>query len=345
MSTEERTEPATPKKIREALRKGNRVRSAVVAQLVGVLGLAIALATGGLFAAQTLATASRSMFADIVQSGKDGMMQHAAQVVAVPTMVLVAAIAVISIATIAANILLTHGDFSPAPEALKPDPNRLNPTQAFERLKSLRPYWEVARTLLLMLVIAMGLFLLITSWSTQLHSVYGGDSKLALLVALRLITTSVLGLIVISMLFAAIDLRLMQAAWRKELRMAKSEVKREHIQNEGNPLLKNQRRNLAVEALQERSPFDISSINLVIEDLAGRKLIGICYAPKHLEAPVVVTKVSGALYSSVRAKLATANVLIVQNKTAIDLLYARSRSMQFVTKEHTFIVERLIKTV
>jgi flagellar biosynthetic protein FlhB len=345
VSTEERTEPATPKKIREALRKGNRVHSAVVTQLVGALGLAIALATGGLFAAQTLTTASRSVFADIAQSGKSGMMQHVTQVIAVPVSVLVASIAIISIATIAANILLTHGDFSPAPEAIKPDPNRLNPTQAFERLKSLRPYWEVARTLLLMLIIGAGLFLLITSWSAQLHSIYGGDSTLALVVALKLITTSILGLIVISLLFAAVDLRLMQAAWRKELRMAKSEVKREHIQNEGNPLLKSQRRNLAVEALQERSPFDISSINLVIEDMAGRKLIGICYAPKHLNAPVVVTKVTGTLYAAVRAKMAAANIMIVQNKTAIDLLYARSKSMQFVAKEHTFIVERLIKAV
>jgi flagellar biosynthetic protein FlhB len=344
VSTEERTEPATPKKIREALRKGNRVRSVVVAQLVGVLGLAIALATGGLFAAQTLTTATKSMLGEIALSGKDGITVHAIQVIGIPLAVLVAAIAIISIATIAANILLTHGEFSPAPEALKPDPNRLNPSQAFERLKSLRPYWEVARTLLLMLTVGTGLFILIASWSVQLHSIYSGDSKLAVNVALKLIAVSITSLVVISVLFAAIDLRLMQAAWHKELRMAKSEVKREHIQNEGNPLLKGQRRNLAVEALQERSLFDISSINLVIEDLAGRKLIGICYAPKHLEAPVVVSKVSGPLYAAVRAKMAAAKIMIVQNKTAIDLLYGRSKSMQFVTKEHAFIIERLIKT-
>jgi flagellar biosynthesis protein FlhB len=103
MSSEERTEPATPKKIREALKQGNRVRSTLVGQAVAVVAVGVVLAVAGPYSVRTLMSGSILMFRAMDQP-LELTSQSITQVVVMPVALLVVGMLLISLATICANI-------------------------------------------------------------------------------------------------------------------------------------------------------------------------------------------------------------------------------------------------
>jgi flagellar biosynthesis protein FlhB len=343
MSSEERTEPATPKKIQEALKQGNRVRSTLVGQAVAVIAVGVVLAVAGPYSVRALMSGSILMFRAMDQP-LDLTSQSIAQVVVMPVALLVVGMLLISLATICANIVLTHGQFAPAPEAIKLDVKKINPKQAVDKLKSPKTYWEIVRSLILLVVITSGLFFIVAGAARRLHSMFGSPGLYAYDVAKSVIVSALVFLIVLTFLAAILDLALQKAVWKKGLKMSKSEVKREHAQSEGNPQLKGQRRNLALEGAQERSPDDTKHINFAVIDHASKKILGICYAPDHLERPLVLMKLSGSVYDLARASLESSGVLIADSPPAIEILYSSSQPMNYIPAKNVRYLEALIQS-
>ena len=90
------------------------------------------------------------------------------------------------------------------------------------------------------------------------------------------------------LIFAFFDHFLQQYLFRKEMRMTKTELKRHMKDQEGDPLIKGHRRNLARELLSTSPDDGVSQTTVVIND-GMRLAVGLRYAPDEGGVPVVIT--------------------------------------------------------
>ena len=341
MSTEERTEPATPKKILDALKKGNRPRSALVSHCVVTIGVAIVLAAVGPYALSSSINATTSMFSTM--NGDSALaIAWASRIVVTPLALLLVAIFGASLLSVCANIVLGHGQFAPAVEAISPKVSNLSPSSAFKKMFSKRSAYELSRNLLFLLTCAVTSVAVVAANRRDLFAAYTANSAYISEVLLRIILTGLVALFLVSLVFAFADKAVNKLLWLGDLKMPKSEIKREYVQNEGNPQFKQQRRETARQAVEGRDRFDVSNINFALVSAAEKKLLGFCYAPTQLERPITLMKIAGADFDKALHLLKASGVVVVDSSEAVEALYARAPLMDFVAKKSAPYLESII---
>ncbi|MCO5142756.1 MAG: flagellar biosynthesis protein FlhB [Oligoflexia bacterium] len=172
---------------------------------------------------------------------------------------------------------------------LEPQLDRINPINGFKRIFSFSSLVEGFKSVLkLAAVIAVTYYLveseLIKSAGTaqmeesQLFSYMGST-------AFRLIGSVCLGLIVV----AALDLFYQKFRFWKNLMMTKQEVKQEHKQREGDPLLKARIRSIQRETARKRMMKDIPTADVIVTN-PTHIAVALKYDAEKMAAPKVVAK-------------------------------------------------------
>ena len=99
----------------------------------------------------------------------------------------------------------------------------------------------------------------------------------------------VLGVVIAMALIAGVDLLWTRFHWMQELRMTKQEVKDEHKQAEGDPILKSRMRSLARDRARQRMMASVPRATLVIANPTHFS-IALRYVREETAAPIVVAK-------------------------------------------------------
>jgi flagellar biosynthesis protein FlhB len=341
VSSEEKTEPATEQKIRQAVEKGNRVRSPFVGNAISTVAIGLVLATVGPFVLRTTTQSAATLFSNL-NTSKDMATVWTLQMLVTPIGLLIAGIAGVSLVSFGANILFNHGHFAPAAEAIKPDINKVNPMSALKKMFSAKTWYELVRNLLFISISFVVVSVLVFSHARDLYSSFSAQGAFVGSLLGKITLLAVAMLFLLSLVFALIDRTMMKFFWMKELKMAKSEVKRENIQNDGDPRFKQHRRGVAQEAAQARDRFDISNVNFAIIDPSAKRLLGFCHAPDQLERPVTLLRVAGPDYNELCRLLSDAGVTTIHSAEAIEQLFPRARLLDYVPKQTKEYLESLI---
>ena len=85
---------------------------------------------------------------------------------------------------------------------------------------------------------------------------------------------------------------LIRGMFLRDMRMTRTEQKREHKDNEGDPLLRGERRRLFAEMLQQAASFGIRKASVAVVD--GDRIVGLRYVRGETALPMVVAKARGA---------------------------------------------------
>ncbi|MBL8956246.1 MAG: EscU/YscU/HrcU family type III secretion system export apparatus switch protein [Myxococcaceae bacterium] len=149
---------------------------------------------------------------------------------------------------------------------------------------------------------------------------------------LKALTPMALKLLGAVVAVAAVDLFVQRHKFAKEARMTREDARREHKEDEGDPMLKGRRKKKARELAKHRVAIDVPRADAVIVN-PTHIAIAVRYRRDEGGAPRVLAKGKGALAEVIRDIARANGIAIVQDIPLARLLHKRVRVGQFVPKE------------
>jgi|LSQX01.3.fsa_nt_gb flagellar biosynthetic protein FlhB len=319
---EEKTEEATPRKKREARRKGQVPRSM---EFNSVLVVLVAFVVMNIFGEYFI----RNLYRFLLESFRPETLNTMVDEVSIRSLlaqrflfILTAFLPVggaVLVAGVTINLLQTRGVFSAEP--LKPRFDRINPVQGFKRLFSLRSLVELAKALFKLGIIAViiwktyreqALPLVETSLLTPVWQ--------AVEMTWRMLYKMVIRICLFLLVMAVGDYMYQRYEYYKSLRMTKKEVKDEYKQTEGDPLVRSRIRRVQREMATRRMMSQVPRADVVITN-PTQIAVALRYDPEEMSAPQVVAKGEGFLAERIRAVATEHHVPVVENKPLARTLY------------------------
>ena len=288
----EKTEKATPKKLRDARKKGQVAKSQdFPSAFTFVVSIAtVIISSGYLF--QVLASYIITMFklsstnVDL-QNRAGGIFSEAIQVIfntSMPIMVLTACVGLLT------NFLIVGPMFSV--EAMKPDIKRLNPVTNIKNLFKLKTLFELLKSIFkisgaLILIYTVVWYSIPEIVSTAALPVIGSAMVFSDFLIKVIIRVGIFFLII-----AIFDLVFQKKNFAKEMKMEKFEVKQEFKDTEGDPQIKSKRRQTAQEIAYQEGPMSVKRAKAVITNPI-HIAVAVEYNAETEPAPRIVTMGKG----------------------------------------------------
>ncbi|MBL8151498.1 MAG: type III secretion system export apparatus subunit SctU [Blastocatellia bacterium] len=287
----EKTEKPTPKRIKDARKKGNIAKSKDLTNAILFLITVAMLAVLNSFNSRVLLKhMEESMRIPFMIGHLD--LERATDVLAAGGLVLFKVLApllaVNLVIALAVDFMQVGAMFTT--ETLKPQFDKLNPVNGFKGIFfQKKTYIELLKTIL-KIVILTGLF----------YVIFKNHMSLLIIAARRSVwySASLTGQILFDVsikvggFFLAIgvaDFGLQHHLWIKDLMMSKYEVKQEYKQDEGDPHNKAARKRLHRELLQHNAVQDVKKADVVIVN-PTHIAVAIRYNKEEMDAPQIIAK-------------------------------------------------------
>ena len=324
---DDRTERATPKRRTTAAEEGQVLRSR---DLVSTLTL---LAVIFVFAAHPAIWLGRwqTYFSRVLDASVHGDRFEQLQLFGWTTLAVAQWIAplfgVAFITAVAST--LAQGGIIISPKALTPKFTRLNPVSNLQNLFTLATISRVLRSLLPSAVILyLAMRLMFEQAPMVLHAArLPARGTLAILGHICYTLAWQSGCVLL--VWSALDYILQRQTFEKSLRMTKQEVRREHKDNEGNPLIKNKIRRLRREAMRRSLQKSMQRATAVITN-PTHYAVALEYRPATMAAPVVVAKGRNFLAQKIKELARWNEVPIIENPPLAQALFMAAEVDQMI---------------
>lgn len=316
----EKTEQATPRRLEEAIKKGQFARSAEVQTVFVLLGGLIALKFVGADLWQKLVNVQTSILGHLheVPLTLNAMQGYAINA----ALMFTACAGPILIGTTAGGLIAgaIQNRFQTASEALDPKWERLNPVAGFKRIFSGRSLVPTSVSIMKLAVVAALTYSQVkTLIADPIFYTPVGVSRFG-----QFIAAAALGITwrVVMCLAVIAALDYLYQFWRtnRDLMMTKEEVKEEMKNSEGNPQVKaRQRRRRSAKTVRQMLQ-DVPKADVIVTN-PTHFAIALRYDRKTMKAPKIVAK--GTRLNALRIReIATKHqVPIVENKPLARMMY------------------------
>ncbi len=325
--TGEKTEKPTPKKRKESRKEGQVPRTPELGAWSTVLlvGLVLPAMMGReMEALKGLLARSMSSPQDATIASATVLLRDGAFHAAIALLLLSSGVMVIGVAA-----ALSQGGFFLATKSVKPSFGKLNPLKGAKRIFGPQALWEGAKMLLKSALV--GFFV----WGAvrSLMPLLGGMVPIQEM--LDEIGRRALGLIrnvaLVGLLMAALDYAMQRRRIGKQTRMSKDDVKQEHKQSEGDPMLKGAIRSRQLAAARNRMFADVPQADAVLVN-PTHIAIALRYDPEK-GAPRVLARGAGAVALRIRETAKESRVPVVQDVPLARALYTSTRVGQEIPAE------------
>lgn len=319
---QERTEPATPRRIQRARSRGQVARSPELAAALGLLGGYLALRVSGPYAWQWLLGLARDAWgggwwgapvlepADLPGLSLRTLLTTAA--VAGPPLVAAALVG------LAAN--LAQVGFVLTGQPLVPDLSRLNPLLGLQRLLSRRALVDLAKALLKVAIVGWVAWRTIAGRLAELPLLAGVRAEAVLHHVSDMVGAVVLRVGMAWLVLAALDYAYQRWEYQQSLRMTRQEVREELRETEGAPEVRQRIRRRQREVARRRMMAEVPRADVVITN-PTHYAVALRYEAETMEAPEVVAKGAGVVARRIREVAEAAGVPVVENPPLARSLY------------------------
>lgn len=205
-------------------------------------------------------------------------------------------------------------------EPLKPKFDKINPVSGMKRLFSKDKIMELLKSVAKIGVLTYVVYdYLKDQWALVLNMYSYTLSQ-----AIELIGTTVIDIgLRISAMFAviaAVDFIYQKKKFHDDMMMSKQEVKDEYKQSEGDPKVKSQQRSRMQQASQRRMMQELPKADVVITN-PTHLAVALLYDKEKNEAPVVIAKGADYLAQKIKEVARENTIEIVENKPLARMLY------------------------
>lgn len=339
----EKTEKATPKKLRDARKKGQVAKSQdFPSAFTFIVSISTTLIMSGYIFTQ-LGSYIINMFRRSAM-GQIDMQTLGANLFREAIQVIMNCTIPILIVTVFAGVLTSFLVVGPlfAPEAMKPEIKRLNPVENIKNLFKFKTLFELLKSVLKITVA----FILI--WSVVYDSVpeIVACAGLPIMASAQVVSSFLLKVVIrVGIFFLAVaiaDLVYQKRNFAKEMRMEKFEVKQEYKDTEGNPEIKSQRRRVAQEIAYQEGPTGVKRARAVITNPI-HIAVAIQYNEEVEPAPRVVTMGKGVIADRIVQLAQEYNVPIMRNVDLAQTLFEKGEIGDYIPEETYEAVSEILR--
>jgi type III secretion protein U len=340
----EKTEKATPKKIKDARKKGQVAKSqdfpSAFTFVISIIGTLIA--SGYLF--QQLATYIISTFKSVnnnidLEARGGAFMMEAIRVIMVtsfPIMVIVAFSGVL------VNFLIIGPLFSF--QAMKFDLKKLNPVQGIKQKFKLKVFVELLKSIFKITGAAVIIYLAIMSMLPEVIvaagiPVYG--SAIILETFLRKISIQV-GIFFLAI--AIFDLTFQKKNHAKEMMMEKFEVKQEFKDTEGDPQIKGKRREMSREIAYSEGPSATRRAKAVVTN-PTHIAVALGFEEETDPVPLILTMGQGPLAEKIIQIAMEEKVPVMRNIELARELFHKGNIADYIPEDTYKAVAEILKWI
>ncbi|GCA49985.1 yop proteins translocation protein U [Sinorhizobium sp. KGO-5] len=201
-----------------------------------------------------------------------------------------------TVAILATNVAITRG-FVFSVKPIEPDFSRVNPATGLKRLTSLKSIIEFGKALFKILALSVAFSVVFHAGLKALFQAPTCGFMCLHALSLSMLKTTAFIAIAAFMVMGTFDVFLQRWLFMREMRMTKSESKREHKDTEGDPLIRQERRKLA--GLVGATKTGLSNAALLIGD-GGSGAVGIRYVRGETPVPLIACRATGAAGAAMR---------------------------------------------
>jgi type III secretion protein U len=339
-SSGEKTEKPSPKRLRDARKKGEVAKSAELAGSLSFLaGVSVVLA---------LIHYSSRKLADFQLAGERAFEQLSKTTLA--NLILEAlfllgqlsALPVLAAAVVYTFTLWLQVGPVFSLDPVKPKLDNIHPVKGLKKIFSMKSLVVFVLMLLKLGIVGAAVILIFRQILPDAIRVIHGDLGAALAVARTALLHMLLWCGGAFVALGALDFGFQKWQFLKDKKMSIQEVRREHKEDEGDPHIKAERKRMAGEG----GPLDqlqyMYLANLVLKDLNDRLLVFI-YRPRQFPTPLFLLRSPGGPASVEVLEAAKKHkVKVVQDPELVDRLFVMGNSGALLPREHAGPVMRYL---
>ncbi len=338
----EKSEKATPKKLRDARKKGQVAKAQDFGSaFTFIVSISATLITASYIFDQ-LSSYIITTFRSIGES--ENLQERASSVLIESLSVIFRTSIPIALLTACIGMLTSFLVVGPlfSVEAMKPDIKRLNPITNLKNLFKMKTLFELLKSILKI----TGAIILIYSvvWdsipeivASAALPVYG----IALLFNDFLVKV-IIRVGIFFLIVAVADLIYQKKNFAKEMKMEKFEVKQEYKDTEGDPHIKSKRRQAAQEIAYQEGPASVKRAKAVITN-PTHLAVALAYHPEAESAPRILLMGKGTVADQIIKLAVEYNVPVMRNVALAQVLFEKGELYSYIPQETFEAVAEILK--
>jgi type III secretion protein U len=326
----DKTEQPTPKKLRDAHKKGDVAKSKDLSSTVGTLvWLLVFSATTTLYYEQLAELINRT-FTAMHQPFEAVAAPLAMDAVRVLFVLGVVPTLIVSLTGVLVEFLQVRGVFTF--EKLKPDLKHLNPIEGIKRIFKVENVIELAKSIL-KAVIIIGLFVVLARHHANdlAHLAFSQPAAVGGL-WWRIASVLVIWVLVFFLFFSLGDALLQHFNFIKKLRMSRRDIRDEMKDDEGDPHIKQKRKQLHQEWSQQNMKAGVRRSNVVVTN-PTHYAVALYYEKGETVVPIVTAKGEDYMAQIIRETAEEEGIPMMRNIDLARALYADVEMDDFITPD------------
>lgn len=328
----EKTELPTARKLQEARESGQVAKSSDLSAAVGLIGSLVLLQVFGAKIFTGLGEIMRrSLMLDrVVLSARDSLRETVHIILSDLFMMLTPYMLFLCVVAVAVNIAQTG--FMASTKSIVPSFSKVSPLQGIKRLFSMKTTVRFLMSLLKVGVIGYIAYDTISDYISDMLGLTLVNYTGIISVSAEMMLVLGFKMCFVLLFLAVIDFSFQKYQLTQDLMMTKEEVKEEMKKMEGDPLMKQRRRNIAREMAMKRMSQAVPSADVIITN-PTHLAIALKYDQDNMNAPKVVAKGAGFMAARIREIANEHGIPMVERKPLARSLYKACEVGDFVPED------------
>ncbi len=340
---ESKTEQPTPKKLEQALEKGDIINSREVTNFIALVGLTIFSVLITPFFSIKIVENLKFLISNAGTFRRGILIFIFSDVVLKTFLYCTPFFIMVMILPIISNFI-QQGQIIFSSEKLSFDLSRLSILKGFQRIFSLKGLMELLKGVVKISIIGVIIYLVISSDIKQLK-LYQDFYLGKIISQLHTIIIHIIFYVtLIVLIIAVIDYLYQRYEYFKSLRMTKEEIKDEYKQIEGHPEVKQRIRSLRMQQAQKRILKSVPTANVVITN-PQHFAIALKYNMDTMNAPLVIAKGMDLIALKIRGLAEENNIPIVEDPPLAQALYKEGEIDKEIPFHHYEAVAKIISYI
>jgi flagellar biosynthetic protein FlhB len=339
---QDRSEAATPHKLRDAQKKGQAAKSQEAVFAAVLAGLLLVFYSVGPALVRDELTLTRKLLSQANREdwSSDGTAAWLSNILAVSISTLTPLFLAIALLAILANMAQVGAIFSFKP--VTPDFERINPMMGFKRLFSITLLYNAAKSIFKLAALTFVLWLVLRDAIPHLLALGQIDVRSHGAVVMEQVGPMFFKLLLVIFILALLDIGYTRWDFGKKMRMSRREVRNEHKEREGDPRIRARVRQLRAEFLkQSRALRKLPDADVLITN-PTHLAVAISYKHGQMPAPQLIAKGAGGLAAKMRKVARRHNIPVVENPPLARALYKRLDAGEYVPEDLYPLAARIL---
>ena len=340
----EKSEKATPKKLRDARKKGQVAKSqdfpaafTFIVSISTILAMSTRLYN---YLTSYMISQFKSIPSHTDLTNKAGGLMHEVMTLIFSTSMPI--MLVVSVVGVLVNFLIIGPVFSM--EAMKPDLKKLNPVTNIKNMFKIKTFIELLKSIFKISGALILIYSVIASSLDEIISTCMMPFVGSAVVFSVFLKKVVLRVGIFFIMIGVFDLVFQKRNFAKEMKMEKFEVKQEHKDTEGDPQIKSKRRQIAQEIAYQEGPKATRRATAVVTN-PSHIAVALEYAADDEPAPRIATMGLDRVAVEIIRIAQENDIPIMRNVELAQTLYYKGNISDFIPEETYETVAEVLKWV